>query len=56
MRKTPKPRYSLRLTQKELKYFICKKCLRERNHLRLVVLARVLSFLSLVLTYVHERL
>ncbi len=46
---------SLRLIQKELKFFLRKKNLRERNLWRLIVLARVLHFLSLVLTYVHER-
>jgi len=55
MKKTNKVRCSLRLTEKELKRFFYKKHLRERNLLRLIVLARFLSFLSLVLTYVHER-
>ena len=48
-------RCSYRLTEKELERFLQRKCLSSRDLLRLIVLAKVLPFLSLFLNYVHER-
>ena len=46
---------SLRLIEKKLKCLFDERFVRERNLLRLIVLAKALSFLGLVLTYVQER-
>lgn len=56
MKKTNQQCYcSLRVSEKKLECFLDKKRLSERNRLRLIVLARLLTFLSIVLTYVRER-
>jgi hypothetical protein len=48
-------RYSSRKTQKKLNPFLKEKLLIKRNIWQLIVLARLLSFLSLLFTYYLER-
>jgi hypothetical protein len=47
--------YSSRHFQKKLNYFLQKKWLLQRNIWALIVLARFLYFLTLLLSYYHER-